>query len=217
MSGASGRCVLRANCGTCVMRETRQLVTVERRSLVWLLLGFALIILAVVGLGVWTYLSSGQIGALRAVVCGQRVVPVQGVVDRGQLRRVERLCGVRAGARGLPGARGVRGVVGSRGVRGVAGARGSRGAVGVRGPRGPAGRAGPQGPRGERGPVGVGARGPAGRQGERGPAGPAGPAGVRGPAGPLGPVGPAGAPGPSVPLSTVVAEVCARLPVHLCS
>lgn len=241
MSGASGRwrrsvswgAIVGKGAGVATAGETRETVTVDRRSLIGLLSGLGAVILALVGLGVWTWLTAGQVGQIKAVLCGQHVVPISdGKVAASQEKRLVSLCGVRVtrgprgevgfvgprGPIGLTGATGARGPRGARGERGPAGAsareRVLRGATGATGARGPAGATGAQGPPGPAGPPsanggggGTGARGPAGPPGERGPAGPRGPSGITGPIGPV---------GPSVPISEVVSQVCARLPVRLC-
>lgn len=196
-------------------RRWGEVITVRRKTLVGLIAGLAAVMAALVGLGIWNYLTGASVSEIRAVVCGQRIVPLDGGdTSRRQVARINRLCGTRtsAGARGPRGAHGVIGVLGPTGPRGPVGPKGGAGARGATGARGPAGVAGP------RGPAGPPTLGPAGPRGPMGPTGPQGPRGLSlpGPRGPIGPIGPIGPVGPEVPASQIVGEVCAKLPARLC-
>lgn len=195
-----------------VAQPTQRLdaITVNRRSLLLLIGGLAVVILAIIGLGVWNYLNGVSVSAIKTVVCGQHAVPVTFPIDAAQERRVASLCGrqrAATGKRGAPGAPGAQGSqgrpgIGSPGARGTVGARGSSGARGARGERGERGNAGARGAAGVRGRVG--ARGARGLQGVQGPPGPRGPAGAQGP------------PGVSVSTASIISEICGRLPPGIC-
>lgn len=196
-------------------RAVPDTVTVERRTLVMLLGGLGAVILCLIGLAVWNYLTGTRIDAIKAVVCGQHVVQVKdGKIEARQAARLKELCGVRV----LRGPRGVIGFIGPPGPQGPQGPPGRRGSAGPQGPQGAPGvgtpgrpgALGPSGPAGSGGGFGTGVAGPRGPAGPQGPSGPQGPRGFPGPIGPVGPVGPVGPP-PAV--GTVVGQVCARLPV----
>lgn len=204
-------------------KAKNELVLVRRRALAVLAICIALGISSIIGLALWTLATSESLSTIRAVVCGQHVLPISGepTIQAKEASRIKDLCGVRVakgprgqvgligpvGAPGPPGPRGPQGLPGKAGAN----AKGAAGPSGAPGAKGPPGAAGPRGPAGGSGGIlggGVGPRGPAGPAGPRGPTGPAGPQGIRGLTGPEGPTGPAGI-APAV--GTIVNEVCARL------
>jgi hypothetical protein len=170
---------------------TAGLVVVRRRWLVVFAGAMLATIAAVAGLGILALSQSGQIRAVRGVVCGSRVVVAPGgALDAGNARRVAKLCGRAgrgpAGATGATGRPGVgvtlaqaRGVVlrelaplrgdvvrlraEMRRAQAQRGAAGAAGSNGSDGGRGPRGRTGAKGPRGD-----TGAQGPPGRDGRDG-------------------------------------------------
>jgi Collagen triple helix repeat (20 copies) len=229
-----------------------ELIVLKRRALSVAVIAMSVFIASVIALALWTLSTSNDLASIRAVVCGQHVIPINPSkkIQAGEEKHIKDLCGLRVaegprgqvgligpigapgpagpkgpqGASGKPGPAGARGPAGSPGARGTPGARGLTGAVGPIGPPGSAGGThfdsgipGPTGPRGPAGPAGP--AGPRGATGLIGPKGPTGATGLTGPRGLLGPIGPVGPAGPTgtVPVSTIVSDVCEKLPVHLCS
>lgn len=204
------------------------LLVVSRRSAITLWIAGSVLIASVIGLALWTLSQEGDVATIRAVVCGQHVIPVNAekTIQANEERHIKDLCGVRItrgprGAIGLigpigpPGPPGRAGPPGPRGPAGVPGRNGAAGSTGARGKIGATGPRGPSGPIGPRGPAGLSGspntnRGPIGPRGPAGPIGPQGPQGARGLVGPIGPAG------FSPPVSVIVAAVCQRLAAHLC-